>query len=320
MPTLVVHAPGALTTVQDLGRPGFGRVGVASSGALDPWSLQLANLLLGNTPGAAALEIAGPGATFGFYGTVSLCVVGADLDARLDEREVRPAEVVTAREGQVLRFATRTRGFRTILALAGGLASPRWLGSVATDLGAGLPRARLRAGDLLEIVSAGPPPPLTDRAARLRDEVLSALAPPGAGCPVTLRIVPQPLAEAAALSATPFTLTDRCNRTGMQLAPDSPDLWPPVRNGSMRSEPVATGTIQLPPDGQPFLLLADHPTVGGYPVLAHLSSVDRAAAAQLAPRDRVRFAPIGAQEARALLRHLTDRLALLKKALPSRSD
>lgn len=291
MPTIEVITPGALTTVQDQGRPGFARFGVSHSGALDAFALRVANACLGNAPQAAGLEITGPGVTLRFYGDTWICVTGADLQAQLEGQHVPTAAVRLVRDQQLLRFTHRRAGLRAWLGVRGGILSPPILNSRAFDVAAAMPRQRLAAGDMLEVERFIGTPPFECSPPTLLPYATYEPEPVHR----RLRYIPN---APAALADQTFTVSHRANRTGFQIVADKPlpTLWaqPP------RSEPLAWGTIQVPPDGHAFVLMADRQTIGGYPVAGHLCSVDGGLAAQLSPGESLRFAAISMDVARGL--------------------
>lgn len=300
---LEILKPGLLATVQDLGRPGLGRFGVSPGGAMDPLALRLANRLVGNQDGAAALELTGPGAELRFVGATSFALGGADLGAELDGQPVALWCALAAPAGSTLRLPRRVRGARAILAVAGGLAVPQVLGSASADLDAGLGSGRLTRGQRLDTGTSGAPRPVADAAFAYED-------------PFRLRYVPAadpaiPGASAEQFAQVAWEVSDRSNRTGYRLSgPDGPILAVAAEADRL-SAPVAPGTIQLPPDGQPILLMADRQTVGGYPVLGHLIAADRPRAAQLWPRDRVNFRAVSLAEAHEAARRLAAALEML---------
>jgi len=308
--TLQVLAPGLLTTVQDGGRHGYQHLGVGPGGAMDPLAHRLANALVGNGPGEATLEItlAGPVLVFGEETLVALC--GADLSATVDDRPLPLWRPVWVRAGARLAFGAPRAGARAYLALAGGLPLPLVLGSRSTHLAAGFGGFQgraLRAGDLLPV----PPQP------RRCEGLLAALrrgAEPFAapawfahgfqGEDRTLPFIPgpqweelTPASRTAFLEGT-YRVAPASNRMGLRLQGPALAL---ARNRERLSAPVAAGTLQLPPDGAPILLMADRQTTGGYPRLGELASVALPAAAQLRSPDPVRFVPVTAEAARAAL-------------------
>ncbi len=301
---LLVHRPGLLTTVQDLGRPGLGRFGVSPSGALDPFALCVANRLVGNPDGAAALEITAVGPELEFLADLPFAIAGGHLRASLDGVPCEPWSGGHARAGARLTFGPRRQGARCVLALAGGVSVPAVLGSTATDLDArigGLGGRPVRAGDRLAVGGLGD--------GRLRQARLSVRKP--YADPFTLRYVPVPHGELPgvmpqAFAAATYRVSPRSNRTGYRLE------GPPIcfeRPADALSEPVPPGAIQVPPDGQPILVLAERPTVGGYPILGCLIAADVPKAAQLWVGHPVHFRPVTIAEARQAWRELEAILA-----------
>jgi biotin-dependent carboxylase-like uncharacterized protein len=296
---LEVVRPGPLAMVQDLGRWGLGRFGVSPAGAMDPLALRVANRLAGNEDSAAALELTGPGAEVSFIDAAVFAIAGADLGSLLDGQPAAIGRAHQAQAGARLSFPRRVRGARAILAVAGGIEAPRLLGSASVDLDAGL-GARLGRGQRVAVGRAAAPRVVGDVAFAYDD-------------PFRLRFVPAadpavPPEALARFEAAPFRVSERSNRTGYRLAGEAL----PVAGASDRlSAPLAPGAIQLPPDGQPILLMADRQTIGGYPLLGHLIAADRPRAAQLWPGDEVRFSPVSLDEAHALARALAVALKML---------
>jgi antagonist of KipI len=297
---LRVLRPGALATIQDLGRWGHQALGVPVCGALDTWSHRVANRLVGNHEGAAAIEV-----TFGeFAATVDearlAAVTGAPLDIDVDGRRLSSPAVFGMARGTHVTLGAASRGSRAYLAVRGGFDVPRVLGSRATDLRSGfggLHGAALRVGD---IVPLGPASPV---AARLADAQLSP-APwlPRPAVATRLRVLASTrsadVAVARALTAAEWTLTPACDRMGYRLEGSSA---PRIETPDVLTMPTAIGSIQVPPSGQPILLMSDRQTTGGYAQPAAVIAADLPVAAQLAPGDRVRFVACSLDEARAAL-------------------
>jgi KipI family sensor histidine kinase inhibitor len=294
-PAIEVIKPGPLATVQDLGRPGFGHLGVPRSGAADPASLLLANRLVGNPGGAAGVEVTFGRAAFKFTGEAWVAVAGAPVPVSLESgRQAAAARVphgstVRVPAGGVVRLGAPQRGLRSYLAVRGGVDVPPVLGSRSADLRSGLGPPPLRPGDLLPVAPAGQGPgtaPGTGAGTR-------PPAMPVPGEPTVLRVVPGPrddwFAPGAAqrLCAGTFFVTPASDRAGLRL--DGPAVQR-ARGGELLSEGVATGSLQVPPNGRPILLLAEHPVTGGYPVIATVVSADAGLAAQLRPGSKLRFA------------------------------
>jgi biotin-dependent carboxylase-like uncharacterized protein len=278
--TIEVISPGPLTTIQDLGRAGWAHIGVPRSGAADRESLRLANRLVGNAEGAAALEttVAGPQLRFG--GAARLALTGAQVNARVGDRVVPMNTAVEIHEGEILKVGGAKVGLRTYIAFMGGIDVPLVLGSAATDTLTGLGPPALRRGDILTLFGgqAGPS--------------RGVAAPPAMSTQPLLHVILGPrddwfTADAISrLTAEPFTVTPASNRVGLRL-----DGFPLDRAGTdeLPSEGLVPGAIQVPAGGQPILLLADHPTTGGYPVIAVVVESDLPIAAQLRPGQRLRF-------------------------------
>ncbi len=276
-----VLAAGALTTVQDLGRPGWAHLGVPRSGAADPRSLRLANRLLANPETAAALEttLVGPRLRFARDATVALA--GAPVDARIGGRAAAMNAPIRVRAGEVLEVGPASAGLRTYIAVRGGLECRLTLGSAATDLLTGLGPRSLRAGDRLAV---GPPPaaqPSVDVApttALAAEPVLEVLVGPRDDwfTADALRV----------LTSALYTVSDTSNRVGLRLR--GPTLSR-CRDDELKSEGIVSGALQVPPSGTPILLLADHPTTGGYPVIAVVASADLPLAGQLRAGQGLRF-------------------------------
>jgi antagonist of KipI len=294
---LEVIAPGMLTTVQDLGRVGHQREGVPVSGAMDPWALETGNALLGNPRGAAALEIALAGPTLRMRAEALLCFTGADFGAEVAGRRIAPWTVVQARAGDTIRCAGPARGAWAYLCFAGGIDVPPVLGSRSTYLRGGFggfEGRTLRAGDVLH---AGP--------ARSPMGAGTALDPAAVHAPVAAfvaRAVPGPEEHLFGREAvesfygSAFAVSPQSDRMGYRL--DGPRIRPAAPSGDLASEGTAWGLVQVPPDGQPIVLMADRQTTGGYARIATVASVDVPRIAQLLPGGIVRFRRVTVDEAR----------------------
>lgn len=309
--TLHVLRAGLYTTVQDLGRPGWQGDGVPEGGAMDDVALRLANFLVGNAESAAGLEITldGPGLRFDRDATIA--IGGADLDARVDDAMLPPWRAVHVAAGTELRFGEPRDGCRAYLAIAGGIDVPPVLGSRATYVRAaigGHEGRALRRGDVLPLGAAP--------VARVRPRRLAREMQPAYGDTVHVVAGPQ-LAALTPESRTrlfdaPFTVSARSDRMGFRLEGASLALASPVE---LLSAGVAMGTVQLPPDGAPIVLMADRQTTGGYPRLGEVATVDLPTLAQRRPGDVVRFAEVSLAEAQRLYLARERALALLRVAL-----
>jgi biotin-dependent carboxylase-like uncharacterized protein len=286
-----VGKPGLLTTVQDLGRHGLAHLGVPTAGAADRRSFGLANRLVGNPPGAAALEITLAGPELALETGGWLALTGGRVAADLDGRPVPMDMAVRFEPGQVLRVGSVTSGLRAYLAVRGGIDVPEVLGSRSTDTLApvGPPRleegARLPVGDrtdgdpFRQVAPTRPidPEPVLRTARGPRDDVFTDDA---------LRT----------LIGAAWTVTSDSDRTGVRL--DGPVLER-RRKVELASEGMVEGSLQVPPDGHPILFLANHPTTGGYPVIAVVVGHDLPLAAQARPGTRLRFRFVSVAAARA---------------------
>ncbi|TMR03041.1 biotin-dependent carboxyltransferase family protein [Actinomadura soli] len=274
--------PGPLATVQDLGRPGRAHLGVPRSGAADERAFRLANRLVGNPEGAAAVELTLGGAALRFHRNTWIAVTGAPVPLCIDSRAYGTNAPCHVPDGGLVEFGTPQSGLRSYLAVRGGVVVEEILGSRSTDLLSGLGPAPLSPGDRIPVGSARG---LGDIAVDV------APAPPMPETPI-LRILPGPrddwFAEdaMATLTSTTYVVSPDSNRVGVRL--DGPPLAR-VREGELGSEGMVTGSLQVPPSGMPIIFLADHPTTGGYPVVAVLASTGIADAAQLRPGQRLRF-------------------------------
>ena len=300
-----VEDPGPRATVQDLGRPGYAQLGVGRSGAADRGALRLANRLVGNPEGVAALELTLGGLRARFHGPALVAVTGAPCrvdvlgDDRSGEqepnnnrpdatREPRPPRAdggmdapFHVRPGQTLSIGVPWHGLRSYVAVRGGIDVPPVLGSRSTDTLSGIGPPVLAAGTALRIGDETAAFPTTDLAVERR---------PPAGAPFPIRLGPRedwftPRAIATLVSQ-PYTVRPETDRVGARL--DGPALerrW----SAELRSEGMVLGALQVPPDGRPILFLADHPVTGGYPVIAVLRPDGLDRAAQLRPGDGIRF-------------------------------
>ena len=307
-PDFLVERGGLWTTVQDAGRPGYRRFGLPQSGAMDPLSLRIANALLGNPPGAAALECTAPGPRLVAARRTAVAITGADLSPTVNGRPVAGWTAIALREGDVLDFGAPRAGQWAYVAVPGGVDVPRALGSRATYVrGAlgGYGGRRLENGDLLACERRAP-------GALLR---LPEHARPQAGGACTVRVVLGPQesyfkeAAVSALLEAEFSPGVHADRVGYRL--DGPKLEHRAA-AELLSDGLLPGAIQVPSGGQPIVIMADGPTAGGYPKIAAILRVDLRLFAQARRRDRVRFRAITWDEAHLASREAAARLAALR--------
>jgi KipI family sensor histidine kinase inhibitor len=295
VPWLRVVEPGPLATVQDLGRWGYGRWGVSASGAADADTLRLGNAVLGNAPGAAAIEMTLRGGTFEILATSAIALVGTRGQATCDRRPLRWGAVEIVPAGAQIAIGPFERGARAMLCVAGGVAVPAVLGSRSTDLRSGfggIDGHPLRPGDT--IACGQPPIPLSRLAGRALP--IDAMRRPPVDGVWRVRMVPGAHADPAvlaALSATAFQVDARADRMAVRLAGEAR-----IPGGQAISEGVVRGAVQVPPDGAPLILLADHQTTGGYRAPAVVIRADLWRVAQMLPGDRVQFDQVAPETAR----------------------
>jgi KipI family sensor histidine kinase inhibitor len=282
---ITVLRPGMFTTIQDAGRWGYQHLGVPVSGAMDPASHRLANALLGNLPDAATLEATIIGPELRFEQDATIAVTGGDLQPMLDGTPLTMGRVVPCPSGSVLRFGNRRAGARAYVAVDGGIGVPPVLGSRATHVMSGLggiAGRALRAGDRIPLRDGEPSSKPAARDRRIHE-----------GGSVRLRVVRGPQDEHAdplaleVLQQTRFTVSPQSDRMGYRLTGSA--LPTRKDSGEMISDATVVGALQVPPSGQPILLMADRQTTGGYPQIAVVITADLPLAAQLVPGDSIQF-------------------------------
>jgi biotin-dependent carboxylase-like uncharacterized protein len=283
-----VVKPGLSTSVQDLGRPGYYHLGIPLSGGMDQYAVIAANLLVGNAEGDAVLEAVFMGPELRFTAAALVAVTGAGLPPKLDGVEQPGWTAFRVKPGQVLSFGFLKSGARAYIAVSGGIDVPPVLGSRSADRLSGLGPPPLRPGDRLPVGRA------RSLIRQAPDHRQGSSVPAAGTDPVWLRVIAGPRDDWFApgalrtLATESYQVTPSSGRTGVRLA--GPALVrADGRPGELPSEGVAGGSLQVTHDGQPILLLADHPTTGGYPVLAVVVTADLGVAAQLRPGQRVRF-------------------------------
>lgn len=330
--TIEVLRPGVLTTLQDRGRHGCAMLGVGRAGAMDDAAMRLANALAGNVDGAPVLEITLSGPTLRFDASAAIALTGAEFSLRIDGTAAPMWQRVAVEAGRVLEIRAARRGARAWLAVEGGFAADAVLGSVSTDVNArlggldgralrerdrlALGTARLRAGD-----GVAPAAPIDVPVALPSHWSLDPRPWFAADAATPIRVMRGTHFEALdaasrrALFEGEFRLGADSNRVGFRLDGPRLALTVPIE---MVSEPLAVGTLQLPPGGQCIALMAEHPTVGGYPRIGQIAAIDLPRFAQRRPGDRVRFAEIGLDEAQTRYLEREHALARLIEAIGER--
>lgn len=280
MTALRVHRAG-LALVQDAGRAGQSAIGVGRSGAADRSSYDLGNRLVGNTSGAAALEVTLGGLEVeAVDGTAWVAVTGAPAPLLLDGRPEPTGAVLALRPGSRLALGLPASGLRSYLAVRGGIDVPPVLGSRSRDTLAGLGPAPVAAGAVLPVGSHGS-----------EDMRVDAVPAQEYDDRPVLRVVRGPrddwVRDPAGLVAVTWTVAPASDRVGIRLAGGRLDLVDPGRQ--LPSEGGLRGAIQVPPGGEPVVFGPDHPVTGGYPVVAVVIDADTDRLAQLRPGEQVRF-------------------------------
>ena len=324
MSAIEVLSPGLLTTVQDLGREGFGPMGVSASGAADPMAMRTGNRLVGNPEGAAGLEMTLLGGVFQFQGECVAALTGSDFGAALDGLPLPPCTSFAAKAGQTLKLGPTRSGARCYLCVRGGIQVKPFLGSASTHLLSGLgghEGRALRKGDVLRI---GDPSEArqartgkkggtaesargANRTRKVAAKVLERLAP----CKI-LRVTPGPQsdwfpkASQRVFYGSAYRVTEEANRMGLRL--DGPALLEGTHGdasgktrGEMISEGISLGAVQIAAGGLPIVLFVEQQTTGGYAKIANVISADLHSLGQLRPRDEIRFELVSFATARKLL-------------------
>jgi antagonist of KipI len=301
----VVTRPGFLTSVQDLGRTGFRQFGVSTSGAADPFALRVANLLVGNDEGAAGLEITLGGLQLLFEDEPIVAWCGGEFDVQIGSRALPAGHVAHLQSGDELKFGRAQIGCRCWLAISGGIDVPVVLGSRSTDLRAnfgGLEGRTLRDGDQLLLGE------FQQSETAAAAGISSWTAPHDWASPASrhpsLRFI-----RGVDWNRFNDVTIQRFTQHEFTVSPDSDRMGVRFDGSELKredetdliSEAVAPGTIQVPPSGKPILLLGDCQTIGGYPKIAHVITVDLGIAAQLRAGDGVRFVEVSLQDAHRLL-------------------
>ena len=298
MSVIHVQAPGLQTTVQDLGRQGFGPIGVSPSGAADPISLRLGNRLVGNDENSAALEMMLLGGTFNFPQGAIAALTGSDFGATVNDANLKPGTSLEIQPGQTLRLGPTNSGARCYLCVQGGIAVTPFLGSASTHILSGLggfEGRALKKGDMLQIGS----PTKAFRKKTIAPQVSEQLSRRN-----VLRVTPGPQADwfsqqtLRVFCAGTYRVGEQSNRMGLRL--EGPAISQ-RKAKQMITEGVSLGAIQVPPGGSPIILFVEQQTTGGYPKIANIISADIHHVGQLRPRDEIRFEEVTFETARSLL-------------------
>ncbi|WP_062048840.1 biotin-dependent carboxyltransferase family protein [Bacillus sp. JCM 19034] len=325
--TIEIVKAGLLTTVQDNGRYGFQKVGVSVSGAMDTDALQVANLLVGNDPTEAALEITLIGPVIRFHEDVLFAITGGNLSPLINGGEIPIHRPVLAVKGDILSFGKVKSGCRSYLAFAGGLEMKKIMNSYSTYLRAeigGYKGRVLQAGDKLTVKS------YQERSLRL-SELITKMGGKWLlwGLGVSMLKSNTPIirivrgrhydlfsedSQRTFLNST-YKVALESDRMGYRLNGEKLALR---KTEQLLSEPVSFGTIQVPGGGLPIILMADSQTVGGYPIIGQVIAVDRSKLAQLKPGDSIVFQETDIMEAERLYRKNNQNLEQLRASIDAR--
>ncbi|WP_338879439.1 biotin-dependent carboxyltransferase family protein [Achromobacter veterisilvae] len=326
MRTMLVERPGMFSTLQDTGRLGHQQYGVSVNGPMDEWSHRAANALVGNPEDAAVLEctLNGPRLSFSEHTLIALC--GASMNVTADGQPVPYGQAVLLRRGVVLDIGARTAGARLYLAVRGGLAPEPVLGSRSTNVRAGFGGFHgrpLRKGDHVPLSAqrrTAPALPIERRMVQSGLPMLSALpvdvSPPARPAGL-LRVIPGPhwqaftAAARADFESRQYQVTPQSDRMGIRLQGPALKLEQPME---LVSEATVFGTVQVPPDGQPIVLMADRQSAGGYPKIGYVASADLPLLAQAMPGDGLRFETVTQADAENAWRDFEERLQHLRHA------
>lgn len=326
---------GLFTSVQDLGRYGFQKYGVVVSGAMDTFALRIANMLVGNNEGAAALEMTLIGSSLLFRQDALISICGGNLSPTINEQPLPQWRPVYVKKGTILRFGQYLKGCRAYLAVAGGLAVPKILNSRSTYLRAnlgGFEGRVLKENDILQLNQPSSQGiklmnllalTIGDGQFKAANWSVSPNVFPAYKPNPTIRVLKGRQFDYFTVESRmkffndSFRVSTQSDRMGYRL--EGPILKM-SQTLEMISEAVSVGTIQVPPDGNPIVLLADRQTTGGYPKIAQIVTVDLPVIAQIKPGEKIYFQEISLQEAQRLLIIREREIQLLKQALVNREE
>ena len=316
--SILIQKSGVLSTIQDLGRDGFRRFGINPNGAMDKSAMRLINILLSNTETEAVLEMHFPAPVLKFEESAIIALGGADFGARLDDELIENWRPVYIEKNQTLSFSKKKFGNRIYLSIKSGFKIERWLGSASTNLVAGIGGFQGRTvqkGDRLFFNSKH-----KTQSSKFPYKISKSLIPRYSSLP-TIRVVAGAEFEIVTafseqnFTQRNFTIGNDSDRMGFRLSGEPLYL---LHKKELVSSAVASGTIQLLPDGQMIILMADAQTSGGYPRIAHVASVDLPILSQLGANDKVGFQMISLEEAERFFFEFERDLNLLKIGVNSK--
>ncbi len=305
---LEIVSPGIMTTVQDIGRYGYGRFGVAPSGALDSYAMRVANLLAGNREDQACLEtmLLGPGIKF--LTEVVVAVTGGNLQPQRNKAPIAMWQSHAFKKDDILSFGSAVSGFRAYIAVSGGIGVPRIMGSRSTNLPSGFGGFNGRTLKKEDILVSDKPIDMTPATGRIFNPDWI----PVYSDKWQIHVVPGPQDDhfpddsRNTFFGSAYTMSQNSDRTGIRLE------GPEIRcrrdvEASIVSEGVIAGSIQIPGDGKPIIILGETVT-GGYRKIATVISADLPLLGQIKPGDSIQFQAVSLEEARLALRKVEDRI------------
>jgi antagonist of KipI len=309
---IIVQKEGILSSLQDLGRDGFRNLGINPSGAMDKIAVRLINILLGNDEAEAVLEMHFPAPEILFEEDAIFALGGADFHAKLNNKKLENWKPYFTEKGSILKFSKKTFGMRAYLSVKGGFRIEKWLGSASTNLSAeigGFSGRKLQKFDKINFNRK-----TIDKKQKSDYKISNSLTSFYSRFPIVRVVVG---AEFELLTASSenaflrqnFAITQNSNRMGFRL--EGKPLYL-LHKKELVSSAVSFGTIQLLPDGQIIILMADHQTSGGYPRIANVVEIDLPLVAQLGTNDKIAFRVISLEEAENLILHTEFELNHLK--------
>lgn len=326
MNKMIVERPGMYSLIQDMGRYGFQQYGVSVNGPMDEWSHRVANLLVGNDDQAAVLECTLTGPHFRFTENTLIAITGATMRITLNGKAVPMHRAVMVKKGQTIRCEERLAGARTYIAVQGGFATPLVMDSRSTNVKShfgGVEGRILQKQDQIAIADVETDPsqaPLSRRLVQSGLDFICARAVTDVAIDVenkALHFIAGPQwvaftpAAQQAFTHTAYAVSTQSDRMGYRLKGETLTLNTSLE---MISEATCFGTVQVPPDGQPIVLMADRQSAGGYPKIAYVTATDLPYLAQALPGEQITFVSMTQEDAERHLLAMEHRLTHIKQA------
>lgn len=319
MCSLKVNNPGLLTTIQDIGRIGYGQYGIPTAGVMDNLSLQLANILVGNNSYEAALEITLIGPKIEFQSNLIIAITGGDITAKINEKEIEMYKTIYVNNGDILSFGKLVNGCRAYLAVSGGFDIESVMGSKSTYLRGALgghKGRKLRMGDIISVNKEKSHKYIGVR--RIPKDIIPVFSNQ-----YVARVIMGPENDRftdegiSIFLSSEYTLTNQCDRMGYRLSGAKIEH---KSGADIISGGITFGAIQVPGHGEPIIMMADRQTSGGYTKIANVISVDLPYMAQLKAGDRVKFENIDINEAQKLIKEREKRLIEIRKVFEEKNS